>query len=152
MIASCRVWSVTVVILAMDPMVRSRRGASAQGEPETEATGAHLERDYQTALGQADPRMNPREVVTVPREASPGTLEQGGAGGGVESLPLPTASPFHSERVRDQVELLRKRPADLDYEQARVEAELLAPILTWARGWLGWRLLGLQLERFRRQL
>ncbi|CAE7693837.1 unnamed protein product, partial [Symbiodinium necroappetens] len=113
----------------MDPMVRSRRGASAQGEPETEATGAQLERDYQTALGQADPGMNPREVVTsvVPGEASPGTLEQGGAGGGVESLPLPTASPFHSERVRDQVELLRKRPADLDYEQARVEAERLGP-------------------------
>ena len=129
MVASCRVWSVTVVILAMDPMVRSRRGAAAQGEPETEATGAQLERDYQTALGQADPGMNPREVVTsvVPGEASPGTLEQGGAGGGVESLPLPTASPFHSERVRDQVELLRKRPADLDFEQARIEAERLGP-------------------------
>ena len=138
----------------MDPMVRSRRGTASQGEPG--ATGAcsdRLEREYSAALSQADPGMNPQvlspaspgmnpQVLShadlgkgsqgggnqvVPGEASPNTLEQGGAGGGGDPLPLPTASPFHSIRIQEEVELIRRRPVGLGIEQARLEAEKVDP-------------------------
>ena len=48
-------------------------------------------------------------------DASPGTLEQGG-------VALPVASPFHSERVQTEVELLRLRPVTLDQDAQRVGA------------------------------
>ena len=100
--------------------MRSRRGTTGQNEPE--ATGARLEGEYAAVLGQIDPgREFQRSVVLG--EASPGTMEQGG----VEALPGLAASPFHSERVRDEVELLRRRPVGLDLEHARVEAEMVNP-------------------------
>ncbi|CAE6948457.1 GIP [Symbiodinium sp. CCMP2592] len=128
----------------MDPMVRSRRGAAGQGEPV--ATGAfsdQLEQEYSAALSQADSGIVPRgssyvdqgacppglRSAVAPGEASPGTLEQGGVVGGaagastsfVGGIPsLPTASPFHSARVQEEVALQRKRPSGLDQEQARV--------------------------------
>ena len=83
----------------MDPLVRSRRGANNQGEPV--ATGSQLEREYAAALSQADPGREFQGAVglTVAGEASPGTMEQGGA----EPLPLLTASPFHSQRIHEEV-------------------------------------------------
>eukprot|EP00439_Symbiodinium_sp_Y106_P041339 s742_g5.t1 len=106
-------------------MVRTRRGMSAQGEPEaTGDSGAQWERDFTAALSQADPEMKPQgtEKVLAAGEASPNTLEQGGAG----QPQLPTASPFHSTKVKEEVELLRCRPAGLDLEQARVEAGVVS--------------------------
>ena len=102
----------------MDPLVRSRRGVNNQGEPV--ATGSQLEREYAAALSQADPGREFQGAVglTVAGEASPGTMEQGEA----EPLPLLTASPFHSQRIHEEVELLKKRPIGLDLEQARVDA------------------------------
>ena len=101
-------------------MVRSRRGTTGQNEPE--ATGARLEGEYAAVLGQIDPGRELQRSVVL-GEASPGTMEQGG----VEALPGLAASPFHSERVRDEVELLRRRPVGLDLEHARVEAEMVNP-------------------------
>ena len=101
----------------MDPLVRSRRGVNNQGEPV--ATGSQLEREYAAALSQADPGREFQGAVglTVAGEASPGTMEQGEA----EPLPLLTASPFHSQRIHEEVELLKKRPIGLDLEQARLD-------------------------------
>ena len=110
-------------------MVRTRRGMSAQGEPEaTGDSGAQWERDFTAALSQADPEMKPQgtEKVLAAGEASPNTLEQGGAGGGAGQPQLPTASPFHSTKVKEEVELLRCRPAGLDLEQARVKAGVVS--------------------------
>ena len=67
---------------------------------------------YETALSQQV------EVTGFPGiwpggEASPNTLEQGLVQG-------VTASPFHSERVQTEVELLRRRPLTLDEDAQRV--------------------------------
>ncbi|CAE7255929.1 unnamed protein product, partial [Symbiodinium microadriaticum] len=57
-------------------------------------------------------------------EVSPGTLESGGAAGEGERDNLPVANPFHSERVRTEVELIRSRPSTLDAEAARLGMEV----------------------------
>ena len=82
----------------MDPLVRSRRGANNQGEPV--ATGSQLEREP-AVFSQVDRGREFQGAVSlaVTGEASPGTMEQGGA----EPLPLLTASPFHSQRIHEEV-------------------------------------------------
>ncbi|OLP76939.1 hypothetical protein AK812_SmicGene43063 [Symbiodinium microadriaticum] len=107
----------------MDPLTRSRRGGSHR---EVEEASAVHDPDYQAALGQ--PEVSGNSGVgsrgapasgTVPGEASPGTLEMGGAG----VLGLPQANPFHSERVKAEVELLRHRPRTLDDDGVRLKVE-----------------------------
>ena len=61
-------------------------------------------------------------------------MESGGGGGGVDPRPPPTTSPFHSEKAREEVELLRRRPAALDLEQARMEAERVMTSTAKAHG------------------
>ena len=105
----------------MDHLRRQRRGA-ATGDPELRAAPA--EPDYATALGQEG---------TIPAgelrygEASPSTLEQGGAVTtepvGAAEMTVPVASPFHSERVKEEVALARSRPRTLD-EDARKMGEV----------------------------
>ena len=109
---------------AMDRMVKNRR--SAVPVADSEATAAQMEQDFETALGQTGQRGASQLLVgpSFPGEASPGTLEQGcGAGPGGEQH-LPVASPFHSERVKEEVALQRHRPATLDSDQERLQAEV----------------------------
>ncbi|OLP92179.1 putative transposon protein [Symbiodinium microadriaticum] len=117
----------------MDPFVRQRRGSG--GGDLNVAAGAS-DADYQTALSQE--RTEPTPVSVHFGEMSPGTLEQGGfsagspqaVSGGAASLDgtgavdLPVASPFHSERVRSEVELLRSRPVTLDDDGRRAGLEI----------------------------
>ena len=98
---------------AMDRMMRTRGPVGVARDSVMEA-GA-TERDYETALGQT---FNNEDTALasgmVPRgDASPGTMEQGG-------VSRPVASPFHSERVQTEVELLRRRPPTLDQDAQRV--------------------------------
>ena len=95
------------------------------GKTSQRLSGSRLEGEYAATLGQVDPGRELQSSVSavVLGEASPSTMEQGG----VEPLPVLAASPFHSERVKDEVELLRRRPIGLDREQARVEAERANP-------------------------
>ncbi|CAE7227612.1 unnamed protein product [Symbiodinium necroappetens] len=107
----------------MDPLTRSRRGGNHR---EVEEASAAHDPDYQAALSQSEisgnsgvgGRVAPTNG-TVPGEASPGTLEMGGAG----VLGLPQANPFHSERVKAEVELLRHRPRTLDDDGVRLKVE-----------------------------
>ena len=106
----------------MDTVSRRRRGApSVAGELEGEAA-AH-DQNYQTALGQAG---RAAETSVGPRggEVSPGTLESGGAMGLSDPSNLPVANPFHSERVKTEVQLLRHRPGTLDEDAARLRTEV----------------------------
>eukprot|EP00439_Symbiodinium_sp_Y106_P043399 s7005_g5.t1 len=65
----------------------------------------------------------------MPGEASPGTLESGEAMVGAAGLPLPTANPFHSERIRTEMELIRTRPATLDANARRLQTDPDGPNL-----------------------
>ena len=86
---------------------------------EAETGDAEADVGYETALGQLeDGRDHPvSNVGHCQGEASPGTLEQGGA-------LRPTASPFHSDKVHAEVELLNRRPVTLDSEAQRVYGEI----------------------------
>ncbi|CAE7887157.1 GIP, partial [Symbiodinium necroappetens] len=106
----------------MDTLTRKRRGAGVS-EPE-EASGA-AEREYETALSQAEPKTGSGGSVSgtllngvAGGDASPGTLESGEARAREQAYPFPSASPFHSDRVKAEVELIRTRPVSLD-EDAR---------------------------------
>ena len=98
---------------AMERMMRTRGQAVGSRESELEAGTA--EQDYATALSQIPSGENvaPAGGVVPRGDASPGTLEQGG-------VTMPVASPFHSERVQAEVELLRRRPPTLDQDAQRV--------------------------------
>ena len=102
---------------AMDRMMRNRGPAGGAGNTELEAEAT--EPDYSTALSQPISGGDPALAKGVaPRgDASPGTLEQGG-------VSMPVASPFHSERVQTEVELLRRRPMTLDQDAQRVGLHL----------------------------
>ncbi|CAE7239615.1 RE2 [Symbiodinium sp. CCMP2592] len=62
-------------------------------------------------------------------EASPGTLESGEAvvsgGEGV----LPTSHPFHSDRIKSEVQLQRSRPSTLDADAKRLGVDTDSPAL-----------------------
>ncbi|CAE7787852.1 TY5A, partial [Symbiodinium sp. CCMP2456] len=121
----------------MDPFVRQRRSS---GGGDLSVAAGTSEPDYQAALSQEDVEQTSASVCFG--EMSPGTLEQGGlsagspqaAFGGTTSLgasgeaelntTLPVASPFHSERVRSEVELLRSRPATLDDDGRRAGIDI----------------------------
>ena len=91
---------------AMDRMMRNRSQAGGLRDRDLEAESTEV--SYETALGQP-----PRGGIVPQGEASPSTLEQGG-------VALPVASPFHSERVQTEVELVRRRPLTLDEDAQRV--------------------------------
>ena len=104
----------------MDTVSRRRRSQPV-GELEAEAAARDLA--YQTALSQ------PGITGEVPGgiragEASPGTLESGGVVGQSGSEQLPVANPFHSERVRQEVNLIRSRPTTLHTDAARFQGEV----------------------------
>ena len=81
-----------------------------------------LEPDYQAALSQEDSEQPSASVRFG--EMSPGTLEQGGVSAEAENpVNLFVASPFHSEKVKSEVELLRSRPATLDDDGRRAGIE-----------------------------
>ena len=65
----------------MEPMVLNRRNSAPLGDQE--ATTSHLDGEYRTALGQGCRAGAQAEVplATQQGEASPNTLEQGGATG-----------------------------------------------------------------------
>ncbi|CAE7560008.1 RE1 [Symbiodinium sp. CCMP2456] len=103
----------------MDTVSRRRRVA---GGSDSEATAAARESEFTAALGQAG--SDGLEAVGFQGgDASPGTLESGGAPGLTGTGPLPVANPFHSERVRTEVELIRHRPATLDEDGSRIRFE-----------------------------
>ncbi|CAE7208375.1 TY5A, partial [Symbiodinium necroappetens] len=111
----------------MDTLARKRRSAGV-GDVE-EASGA-AERDYETALGQAELGVSSGGGVSgtllngvVGGEASPGTLESGEGRGQEIAHQLPSANPFHSERVKAEVELIRNRPTSLDEDARRAVRE-----------------------------
>ena len=111
----------------MDPLTRSRRGL---GSRDTEDTGLNRDQEYAAALSQvgADgaPGVRVSETLmngVVQGEASPGTLESGQAQEKEVSSALPVASPFHSEYVRAEVELVRNRPATLDSDASRLRED-----------------------------
>ena len=49
---------------------------------------------------------------------------QGKRGGPQAGEPLPVANPFHSERVKTEVELIRSRPVSLDKDAARLGVDM----------------------------
>ena len=100
--------------------VSRRRRNPIPSEPE--AVEASRDQEYQTALSQAAGGATAGEMRRG--EVSPGTLESGGAAGEGERDNLPVANPFHSERVRTEVELIRSRPSTLDAEAARLGMEV----------------------------
>ena len=95
----------------METLDHRRRKSAASGE--LEAAGQFS--DTNAALSQAQPaqseaggvlvagREAPPKVVMNPLEASPGMMEQG------YGVVAPIASPFHSEKVRSELELRRRR-------------------------------------------
>ena len=104
------------VSTAMDPLMRKRESASPSGGPVLEAPG-DADAAYETALSQAlhcndeaDSEGRVQEAALIdsrsPKEEAP-----------VEGL---VASPFHSDKVHAEVELLRNRPATLDGDAQRV--------------------------------
>ena len=100
---------------AMDRMMRNRGQAGSARDLDQEADTAEV--NYETALSQTLGGGGIAQGRTGPLQgdASPGTLEQGG-------VSLPVASPFHSERIQTEVELLRRRPVTLDQDAQRVGA------------------------------
>ena len=106
----------------MDTVPRRRRGsAPTAGELEEEAA-AH-DQNYQAALSQAG-GLQESSVGPWGGEASPGTLESGGAMGLTDPGNLPVANPFHSEKVKTEVQLLRHRPGSLDEDAAKIRTEV----------------------------
>ncbi|CAE7753361.1 RE1 [Symbiodinium sp. CCMP2592] len=105
----------------MDPMVRNRRASAPLGDQE--ATGMRLEDDYRTALSQGQRAAGDVEVPVAiyQGEASPNTLEQGGGPGPSLGAGM-SASPFHSEKVKNEIALRQQRPLSLDEDEARILA------------------------------
>ena len=101
----------------MDTVPRRRQGA-VSGEPDLEEAANELA--YSAALSQADGKAT--NLETMPRrEAAPGTFESGkGSGKSYEPEQMPTTNPFHSERVKSEVQLLRSRPLTLDEDGKRL--------------------------------
>ena len=102
---------------AMETLDHRRRRAGGTGE--ASSTGeADLHPDYKTALGQTPMSFAPETPQSRtrpgPPDFSPGTLEQGMA-----TSPWGIVAPFHSNRVRTEVDLLRYRPATLDEDAKR---------------------------------
>ena len=80
--------------------------------------------EYQAALSQANPSsFSPSSAFNV--EASPGTLEAGvtARGGQPEPEQGLVASPFHSDKVRMEVNLIKTRPTTLDADASKLRAE-----------------------------
>ena len=103
----------------MDSFVRQRRGS---GGGDIGVPAGASEPDYQAALSQEDSEQPSASVRFG--EMSPGTLEQGGVSAEAENpVNLFVASPFHSEKVKSEVELLRSRPATLDDDGRRAGIE-----------------------------
>ncbi|CAE7798008.1 GIP [Symbiodinium necroappetens] len=116
----------------MDSLIR-RRGAGAK-DPE-EASVAR-EPDYTAALSQAGaPGASGIGMGDVPvnglraGEVSPGTLESGKGVGKPVGGELPMANPFHSDKVRAEVDLIRSRPVTLDGDATRLGLEAEGPAL-----------------------
>ena len=106
------------------------------------------EEEYRTALNQAGPGAGSVRTASgailngiMPGEASPGTLESGEAMVGAAGLPLPTANPFHSERIRTEVELIRTRPATLDADARRLQTDPDGPNLGEPGAWIWSRIM-----------
>ena len=57
-------------------------------------------------------------------EASPGTLESRVAAGAAGSETGPTANPFHSEKIRAEIDLVRARPVALASEKKRMQKDI----------------------------
>ena len=107
--------SISVVLGAMGSLIRKRRPGAA-GEPEE--VSAMREHDYQTALGLSGANGVPGPCPAA-GEASPGTLESGDAPSRAVSPSFPTANPFHSERVKKEIAVMKAHPAALDEEALR---------------------------------
>ncbi|CAE7205960.1 unnamed protein product [Symbiodinium sp. CCMP2456] len=107
----------------MDTVARRRRGSLGAGEQEAELIDREVE--FQTALGQGGSSDDALGGF-LHGDASPGTLESGGVVGPNVSVSgqLPVANPFHSDRVKSEVQLLRNRPATLDEDAARLRTEV----------------------------
>eukprot|EP00439_Symbiodinium_sp_Y106_P021237 s4814_g2.t1 len=101
----------------MDTVPRRRRSGPS-GEPDLEDSANELA--YAAALSQTGGVTAPRDMVQG-GEASPGTLKAPGKGYGQE--PLPTANPFHSDRVKSEVQLVRSRPLSLDEDGRRLQGD-----------------------------
>eukprot|EP00439_Symbiodinium_sp_Y106_P048574 s2272_g6.t1 len=105
----------------MDPVSRRRRGQRSE-EPVIPDQDRDFE--YQAALSQANPSsFSPSSAFNV--EASPGTLEAGvtARGGQPEPEQGLVASPFHSDKVRMEVNLIKTRPTTLDADASKLRAE-----------------------------
>ena len=106
----------------MDAVSRRRR---VQRPEEPAAPDPERDFEFQAALSQRGfPGSLSSSGLNV--NASPGTLEAGvaTAGGQPEPDRGPVASPFHSERVRAEVDLLRNRPSTLDADASRLNSEI----------------------------
>ena len=104
----------------MDPVSRRRRNP-----PASEQEPADPDRDqfFQAALSQAGVAGTfPTGLLNS--DASPNTMEKGVALNTSVSEQLPVASPFHSERVKTEVELMRSRPNTLDDDGLRLQQEV----------------------------
>ena len=118
---------------------RRRKGGSSQEEvapmvgevfPNYEAAlsqgGLHAAPDREVQDSGRGGTDSPRGGIAPQPSVSPSTLERGmvettmstdrGVGG-------PTASPFHSEKIRSEVELLRRRPRTLDADGEALRKE-----------------------------
>ncbi|OLP96580.1 hypothetical protein AK812_SmicGene21183 [Symbiodinium microadriaticum] len=111
----------------MESLTRNRRGAGGKSAEEASAAREH---EYRAALSQAGTEMAPgigdsgASMNGVrPGESSPGALEAGTAGEAASRAALPVANPFHSERVRAEVDLIRNRPPTLDKDASRLGLE-----------------------------
>ena len=100
---------------------RRRRGLKPYDDLGSTQAEVYEKQDVEAALSQGLPHdltdqglaglsqggdTSPSGGIVPQPSVSPGMLERGLAG--------PTASPFHSDKVRDEVELLRRRPTTLD--------------------------------------
>ena len=108
----------------MEALTRKRRTGVAA---DLEGASLNLDSEYITALSQPEAREAP---ASGPRpgpgngeymgEASPGALEASEAQGSAPGVPLIQANPFHSDKVKMEVELALNRPASLDKEALRL--------------------------------
>ena len=96
--------------------MRGRGGGLIAGDPES------ADAAYETALGQSTEE--PEHAGVWQGEASPGTFQQGRAQGVM-------ASPFPSERVQVEAELLRRCPPTLDEDAKRVVTAFDESGLSW---------------------
>ena len=117
----------------METLDRRRRRGSAGGDP-SEAGSAHPSLESETALSHGPVSYAPDHMPAPsgsraifptgrgPLEGSPGAMESGLVARQAGALAGPIASPFHSERVQNEVQLQRFRPATLDEDGRRMGA------------------------------